>query len=629
MPFTISAKFFDSEVDAVFNTLSRTFGSEAVMNITLAQPLDYETRTSYSFELIAADQGGLNNTALVKVDVIDVQDTPPIFLLRSYRAAIRENEPAGTYVIKVSAEDGDRDPPNDISYSIVSGNPDYFTMDNMTGEITSQVILDRDNFTLVGSEGFFQLVVRASEIPGTTPQYGNTTTDVTVVVVVEDVNDNTPTFASSAPYTAYIREDVAVDSLIYFAGDGYISVSDADQGRNSHFNLTVERDGLPWPMLEATPSDVFSEAVVLLRVLNADVFRNAADTQLTIQLVAREMSTGERYSSTAEVVIAVAKMEEQPTTPLPIVDNSTTASDVVVFIIGFLVIFNIAATVFIVWFLRRRSPEPKQGLVRKGSKYYVNGVETTVRSSGFQDGSAVTLRPESIMMELEGKDRCDVVPLSAVRNENKRLSQASSALSSKANGFQRNSSGPSCDMGDGSGNTERKVLVANEVSPATKSVKPKIVITKADVTSSATGSPNTTTTTTTTTSTASPLPDFSKAKRNVSTPQNPSLSFANPPTTTSASSSTASFQLAPAAFPSANAAAPTATTTTTTSAADATASSTVEPVTRFSAKGAVSTTVTSVPDYVTVSTVSRSSNDASARASTKAEGGESMSEMLY
>ena len=63
------------------------------------------------------------------------------------------------------------------------------------------------------------------------PQYGNMTSDVMVVVVVEDVNDHPPTFGSNAPYTAFVREDAPLDSLIYFDGDGYISVFDADQVR--------------------------------------------------------------------------------------------------------------------------------------------------------------------------------------------------------------------------------------------------------------------------------------------------------------------------------------------------------------------------------------------------------------
>jgi hypothetical protein len=56
------------------------------------------------------------------------------------------------------------------------------------------------------------------------------------------------------------------------------------KGRNSYFNLTVERDGVSWPALEATPAEAFSEALVLLRVKEADVFRNAPGTHITLHV---------------------------------------------------------------------------------------------------------------------------------------------------------------------------------------------------------------------------------------------------------------------------------------------------------------------------------------------------------
>ena len=56
------------------------------------------------------------------------------------------------------------------------------------------------------------------------------------------------------------------------------------KGRNSHFSLTVERDGVPWPALEATPSDIYSEALVLLRVKDAGVFKDAAGTHIALQV---------------------------------------------------------------------------------------------------------------------------------------------------------------------------------------------------------------------------------------------------------------------------------------------------------------------------------------------------------
>ena len=46
----------------------------------------------------------------------------------------------------------------------VTGRTDYFSIDNITGDITSLVVLDRDNVTMVGEDGVFQLTVRVREL---------------------------------------------------------------------------------------------------------------------------------------------------------------------------------------------------------------------------------------------------------------------------------------------------------------------------------------------------------------------------------------------------------------------------------------------------------------------------------
>lgn len=56
------------------------------------------------------------------------------------------------------------------------------------------------------------------------------------------------------------------------------------KGQNSHFNLTVERGGVPWPALVPTPSDVIQEALVLLRVRNSADIREEAGKHINIQV---------------------------------------------------------------------------------------------------------------------------------------------------------------------------------------------------------------------------------------------------------------------------------------------------------------------------------------------------------
>lgn len=607
----LSAVFPDPFVKEFFHIETKIQGSGEVMNISLARPMDRETRSFYSFFLQARDGEGLNTTTEVKVTVIDVQDTPPFFLLDSYRAAIKENQEAGTRVIKVSAEDGDRDHRNSISYSLVNGSrTDLFAIDNSTGQITSLVALDRDNETVVGRESMFELTVLATENNDTWPQYGNSTQNVLVIILIEDINDNSPAFGSSQPYTAFVREDIPLNSIIYFDREGYIFVHDTDQGKNSHFNLTVESDGVPFPALEATPSEAFSEALVLLRVKDVDVFRNATETHILLQLVAREVSTEERYSCTAMIVITVEKEPEPPATAAPIDDKKITESDVVVFVIGFLVIFNIAVSTLIIFFMRRRGAEPRQGLVRKGSKYYVNGLEQKRETSGAaeQSGTAAqTYGEDTVMVEVEGKDRYDVVPLSAVLwKTGKAWGESGGVLASSSTvAGQGAHKGPSSqgvnfvdvlENGSSSRQTDRRALLTNEVAVARSSA-----VVSADVAASAASAA----------SLSAAAPSFSMAKRNVTSPQNPAFSFNSltaahvPSKTTSA----ANYQLDldNAAFPSTSvspftAAAKAFQASSSSTAPSATGSSAAvspiagtEVVTRFSSDGDVSTSVVAAP----------------------------------
>lgn len=363
------------------------------------------------------------------------------------------------------------------------------------------------------------------------------------------------------------------------------------------------------------------------------------------QLVAREMSTPEGHSSTAEVVITVEQLAEPAPTPAPVVDDGITAPDVVVFIIGFLVVFNIVTSVLIIWFMRRRSEPPRQGLVRKGSKYYVNGVEKDFKgSSGFQNGSAVTLRPDSIMVEVEGKDRCDVVPLSAVLSSSSSSKRKSASIADSAAATDNSGSRLSVtydDVGDAN-QTDRKVLLANGVPPA-KSDSGPVIVTQADVNvSPPSSSPQLTAATPVSAapSSASVVPSFSMAKRNVSAPRNPALSLINPTTTTTSALDASSLEMATTAFPSSV----TTTTQATASASSSgnTAATVVEPVTRFSAKGVVSTTIAAVPGYavaaavglpggatVSVPAATGSGKDGAAHASDAALEPQSASELLY
>lgn len=79
------------------------------------QPLDFETRRSYSFRVEASNtqldpqhlrHGPFKDVATVRVAVEDA-DEPPAFARPAYRLALPEDSPPGALVGQVSAADPD------------------------------------------------------------------------------------------------------------------------------------------------------------------------------------------------------------------------------------------------------------------------------------------------------------------------------------------------------------------------------------------------------------------------------------------------------------------------------------------------------------------------------------------
>ncbi|VDQ12400.1 unnamed protein product [Trichobilharzia regenti] len=89
--------------------------------------LDYEQKQHYEFYLLATDSGlpQRTGTALIKINIIDVNDHPPIFdksIFYPPNGGISEKTLPGTVVLNLSATDEDASPMNNrIRYTMVPG----------------------------------------------------------------------------------------------------------------------------------------------------------------------------------------------------------------------------------------------------------------------------------------------------------------------------------------------------------------------------------------------------------------------------------------------------------------------------------------------------------------------------
>ncbi|XP_078140221.1 protocadherin Fat 3a isoform X1 [Centroberyx gerrardi] len=166
--------------------------------ISVIHSLDYEVASSYRLTIRATDYL-TGARAEVDVDVIvqDVNDNPPMFENMSYRAALSETAMIGTPALQVIATDKDSEKNNIVRYQIFSdvhNSTDYFHIDSSSGLILTARMLDHE---LVQNYDF---TIRATD-NGFPPL----SSEVSVIVVVNDMNDNPPIF-NQLLYEAYVSE---------------------------------------------------------------------------------------------------------------------------------------------------------------------------------------------------------------------------------------------------------------------------------------------------------------------------------------------------------------------------------------------------------------------------------------
>ncbi|XP_033248054.1 DE-cadherin isoform X1 [Drosophila miranda] len=176
-------------------------------NITALTTFDREERDFYNVKVIASDNSpsslfdnGEPNRGhqVFRISIGDKNDHKPHFQQTKYLAdKLLEDANTNYEVIEVMAEDEDN--ASQILYSIESGNVgDAFKIGLKTGKITVNQRLDYESITE------YELKVRAFD--GIYDDYA------TVVIKIEDVNDNPPVFKQD--YSITIQEERAFDNCI-------------------------------------------------------------------------------------------------------------------------------------------------------------------------------------------------------------------------------------------------------------------------------------------------------------------------------------------------------------------------------------------------------------------------------
>ncbi|XP_027714209.1 cadherin-23 isoform X2 [Vombatus ursinus] len=210
--------------------------------------LDYETKTSYLMNVSATDQAPPFNQGFcsVYITLLNELDEAVQFSNASYEAAIMENLPWGSEVVRVQAFSMDNINPIVYRFDPYTSPQAraLFKIDSVTGVITVKGLVDREK------GDFYTLTVVADD--------GGPKIDSTVVyITVLDENDNSPQFDPTSDSAVSVPEDRAVGRRV-----AVVTARDADIGSNGQVSFYLASGNIGGAFEILTTNDSIGEVFV-------------------------------------------------------------------------------------------------------------------------------------------------------------------------------------------------------------------------------------------------------------------------------------------------------------------------------------------------------------------------------
>ncbi|KAA0709746.1 Protocadherin gamma-A6 [Triplophysa tibetana] len=292
--------------------------------------LDREKCYHYNITVSAVDAGTppLFSNKTVAIMVTDINDNSPVFRHSHYRVHVAENQPVGTLLVRVRADDADEGKNAKLFYSLSEDVTAYLSIDTETGEVFSAHSFDYETFT----HFHFQVMARDG---GSPPFVSN----CTFWVFICDQNDNAPVVL----YPVELKGHTADDMVPQTAPAGYLVTKviavDADAGHNAW---------LSYEIVGATQPDLFSIGLHCGEIRTVRSFVKNDDTKLTL-LVSVTDNGPETLSTTATVNIAIEDgMRVIDQLSARGTDESHVLSDLTVYLIIALVVVSSFCLVLII-----------------------------------------------------------------------------------------------------------------------------------------------------------------------------------------------------------------------------------------------------------------------------------------
>ncbi|XP_053422609.1 protocadherin beta-2 [Nycticebus coucang] len=198
--------------------------------LVLDKALDREEQSEIRLTLTALDGGTppRSGTAMIHIEVLDINDNAPEFTMLVYEVQVPENIPVGSHITTVSARDLDIGAYGQISYVFSQASEDIrktFQINSKSGEL---FLMQKLDFEFVQT---YTINIQATD-------GGGLSGSCVVFIKVMDLNDNPPELTITTLINQ-IPENLQETIIAVF------SVSDPDSGDNGKMVCSIQ-DDLPF-----------------------------------------------------------------------------------------------------------------------------------------------------------------------------------------------------------------------------------------------------------------------------------------------------------------------------------------------------------------------------------------------
>ncbi|XP_032885703.1 protocadherin gamma-C5-like [Amblyraja radiata] len=261
--------------------------------IRIEGPLDFEQANGYALDVKAVDHGSpaMTGHSKVLIKVIDVNDNTPEVEVTSASNQIPENAPPGTFVTLISVMDRDSGENGQVRCQIPNNIP--FKLESAT-----------DHYTLITSEMFDREVISVYNIHISAWDEGSPSlsANITIEIIISDVNDNTPRFAESS-YNIYVMENNAPGASIFT-----VTATDPDLEQNSYVSYAfLENQVKNLPVSTYLTINSMNGTIYALRSFD---YENLKNFQIHVQ--ARDAGVPPLSSSAMVNVIVLDQNDNAP-----------------------------------------------------------------------------------------------------------------------------------------------------------------------------------------------------------------------------------------------------------------------------------------------------------------------------